>query len=228
MKYLFVVAHPDDEVLGCGGTIFNLSSKNDVKVVILSGNVTERKNRPKISSLIKEIYNANKLLGVKSIKLGNFPNIRFNVIPHIDLVKFIENEILDFKPDFVFTHHPNDLNNDHFHTSIATQAAIRLFQRNSSVKELKAFYFFETLSSTDWSLNQSFRSFEPNTFFKINNEGLNSKIKALEQYSMVMREFPHPRSVESIKALATIRGSQSGLFYAEAFQCVFSRINNEF
>jgi LmbE family N-acetylglucosaminyl deacetylase len=219
---LFIVSHPDDEVLGAGGTIYNLAKKKfNISVAFLSSSVEARFLRPSNEDLNLDIKKALDLLGVKLIHFGNFPNIKFNNINHLDLVQFIEKIIISDNPDIVFTHHPADLNNDHFHTSIACQAAVKLYQRRNDVNRISEFYFMEILSSTDWSLNTAFNSFKPNSFFEINEDGLQAKINSLMLYKNVMRPYPHPRSEKSLRALATYRGSQHGLNYAEAFECVY-------
>lgn len=223
MKILTVTAHPDDEVLGFGGTSFVLSQKGyTIFNLILSGDVDARQNRPKIEKLNEDTKNAQSIIGANPPILGPFPNIKFNTIPHLELVQFIEKYVEEIEPDFIFTHHPYDLNNDHYHTSKACQAAVRLFQRKS-IKPLKGFYFMEILSSTDWAFPVDNQTFMPNTFIEIGEAGLEMKIKALDAYEGVMRNFPHPRSREALTGLSAYRGGQSGLKYAEAFQAVFQR-----
>ncbi|MBU1145354.1 MAG: PIG-L family deacetylase [Firmicutes bacterium] len=225
MKYLLVVAHPDDEVLGAGGTIYKLTSAgHEVDLCVLSGNAAARNYRPSIDDLKYDMGESSKVLGIKEIIEGQFPNIEFNNVPHLMLVQFIEKAIMKFEPDIIITHHPADLNNDHLHTSIACQAAIRLFQRKPSIKPVNELLFMEIISSTEWNVNSGINSFEPNTFFEIGTEGLDKKIQALQKYRGVMRDFPHPRSKEVITGLSAYRGGQSGLKYAEAFQVVFRRI----
>ncbi|MDF2513321.1 MAG: pigL [Herbinix sp.] len=224
MKYLFVVAHPDDEVLGAGGTIGKLTGKgNSVEVCILSGEAGARKNRPETEKLNQDIVGCNKILGVKRVFLGSFPNIEFNCVPHLKLVQFIEKILTITQADIIFTHHPSDLNNDHYHTSVACQAAVRLFQRNSTINPIKELNYMEIPSSTEWGLNTSFQPFTPNLFVEIKEEGLNRKLKALSQYEGVMRDYPHPRSETAIKGLAAYRGCQAGMEYAECFETVFRR-----
>jgi LmbE family N-acetylglucosaminyl deacetylase len=224
MNYLVVVAHPDDEVLGVGASIYKLAREgNQVDVCILSGEVTARKARPELEDLIKNTNSAAKLLGIHHIIRGSFPNIQFNTVPHLSLVQFIEEAIINTKAEIVFTHHPFDLNNDHYHTSIACQAAIRLFQRRPELTPVRELLFIETPSATEWGLNSALRQFSPNVFIEVGEEGIHKKIEALEQYRGVMRDYPHPRSIEAIKGLAAYRGGQAGLCYAEAFESVFRR-----
>ena len=152
MINLIVVAHPDDEILGFGGTGAKLVKKGEiVQPIILSGNVQARSKRPKDNELLKNIIEANQYLGFNKPVLGDFPNIRMNNVDHIDLVNFIEHQIIKFQPNRIFTHHPGDLNDDHVHTAMACLPASRLFQRKKGIKPLNALYFMEILSSTDWS-----------------------------------------------------------------------------
>lgn len=224
MTYLVVVAHPDDEVLGAGATMYKLAKEgHSVSVCILSGEVNARYNRPRTEELDDDVNRSLNILGVDKIIKGNFPNIEFNTITHLQLVKFIEEAIVSTDAEVVFTHHPADLNNDHLHTSLACQAAVRLFQRKPDITPLKELLFMEVPSSTDWALNRSMKQFTPNTFIEIGEEALEKKIEALSQYRGVMRCFPHPRSGEAIRGLAAFRGGQAGMVYAESFESVFRR-----
>lgn len=224
MNYLIVVAHPDDEVLGAGALMYAKSRKGDrVDVCILSGGAEVRHLRPGDSELEADIAGSAGVLGVHSLVKGNFPNIQLNTVPHLKLVQFIEQSIVRCQPDVVITHHPSDTNNDHLHTSLACQAAIRLFQRRPEVRPLRELWYMEVPSATEWSVNQSMQGFTPNTFVEVGEAGVEAKIRALSQYRDVMRPYPHPRSPETIRGLAACRGSQAGLCYAEAFQCVFRR-----
>lgn len=224
MNYLIVVAHPDDEVLGAGATMYKKSQAGaNVDICILSGGVAARHLRPEDTELENDISESNRLLGVGRCFKGDFPNIQMNNAPHLKLVQFIEQAILQTQPDVVITHHPSDTNNDHMHTSLACQAAIRLFQRRPEVKPVQELWFMEVPSATEWSVNHAMNLFTPNTFVEVGKDGVCRKIEALSLYRDVMRPYPHPRSEETIQGLAAWRGSQAGLYYAEAFQCVFRR-----
>lgn len=228
MNYLLVVAHPDDEVLGAGGTVHKLTSAgHTVSVCVMSMAAGARTKRPSDDVLHADATSAMELLGVGTIIEGDFPNIEMNTVSHLKLVQFVEGAIRATSPDVVITHHPNDTNNDHCQTSVAVQAAVRLFQRNPAIKPLLELWFMEVLSSTEWALNSSAGAFRPNVFIGIGEEGLSMKLRTLAMYRDVMRPYPHPRSEEAVRGLAAYRGAQAGLMFAEAFECVFRRIDTD-
>lgn len=225
MKYLIVVAHPDDETLGAGGSIYKWTHSGDeVDVCIMCTEAKVRAFRPEDNELNDDMNASTDFLGIGKKFEATFPNIEMNTVPHLKLVQFIESAIKESEPDIVITHHPSDTNNDHLQTSMACQAAIRLFQRRNDVKPITDLWFMEVLSSTEWSVNSSMDCFKPNTFVEIGKDCVDNKITAMNMYRGVMRPYPHPRSEESILGLATYRGSQSGCNYAEAFECVLRRI----
>lgn len=227
MNYLVVAAHPDDEVLGAGATIRKLTSEgNVVDVCILCTKAKARAFRPGDTELDDDLDEACRMLGIGKRFKGSFPNIEMNNSSHLSLVQFIEKAIAESEPDIIITHHPADTNNDHMHTSMACQAAMRLFQRRSEAKPLKEFWFMEVLSSTEWSVNSSMNRFTPNCFVEVGKDRIRLKIAALGTYRGVMRPYPHPRSEEAIGGLAAYRGAQSGTDHAEAFEVVFRRIEN--
>lgn len=224
MKYLIVVAHPDDECLCAGASIWKwVKEGNSVDVCVMCSQAQARSRRPSDENLASDMKSSMSFLGIQNIFEGDFPNIKMNTCPHLELVQFIEKAILASQPDIVITHHPADVNDDHHQTSMACQAAIRLFQRRPDVKALREFWYMECLSATDWSLATEGK-FDPNTFVEIGEDGIDAKINALQIYRDIMRPYPHPRSEECVKANATVRGAQSGTNYAEAFQCVLRRI----
>lgn len=222
--YLTVTAHPDDEILGFGASAYTLSQQgHKIYNCILSGDVDARQHRPEVGKLYQDTSEAQKIVGAEPAILGNFPNIKFNTVPHLDLVQYIEGVIEKVQPDIIFTHHPYDLNNDHYHTSKACQAAVRLFQRKL-IKPLNALYFMEIPSSTDWAFPVDGQQFRPDTFIEVGEAGLSRKLEALYAYEGVMRNYPHPRSDESIRALAVLRGSQVGRNLCEGFQTAMNVI----
>jgi len=174
MNYLIVVAHPDDEVLGAGATIHKLiSAGHAVAVCTMANHAAARANIS--ATLTEDQANAMRIMGVSKCYAADFPNIRMNTVPHLELVQFIERCIEDFGADAVITHHPSDTNNDHMMTSYAAQAAARLFQRKPGIPALKLFLYMEVPSSTDWSLDSSSHRFTPNYFVEIGKEGVELK-----------------------------------------------------
>lgn len=219
---LIVVAHPDDEILGAGGLAAVLAAKGfNIRACILSSRAELRRNKPDDNKLMDDIKKANEIIGMLPPILGEFPNINFNTVPHHELVSFIEETIIKTKANYIFTHFPGDLNEDHRETSLACQAACRLFQRTHGVPSLNGLYFMEILSSTEWAFYRDSFPFYPDSFFNI-EKGLSKKIEALRAYRGVLRKYPHPRSIDVIKSLAAFRGSQAGFKYAEAFVTGFN------
>lgn len=224
MKYLIVVAHPDDEVLGAGASVYMWTRNGDVvDVCIMCAEAKARAFRPEDNELEDDTNNALKMVGVSKKYEATFPNIEMNTVPHLKLVQFIESAIKESEPDIVITHHPADTNNDHLQTSMACQEAIRLAQRRPEIKPLKEFWYMEVPSCTEWAINTAMQRFVPNCYVEIGLQGVEAKIKALSMYRGVMRPYPHPRSEEAIKGLAAYRGCQFNMQYAEAFQIVLRR-----
>ena len=220
MNYLIVVAHPDDEVLGAGATIFKLIMQgNKVAVAIMSGHAAARNNRS--ATLSGDEEKAMSIMGVEKVYHADFPNIKMNTVPHLELVQYIEQCIEDWQAEVIFTHHPSDTNIDHQETSRAAVAACRLFQRKEGIPQLRELSYMEVPSSTEWSLNSAENRFTPNKFVEIGKSGVEKKLEALSAYTGVMRPYPHPRSVEALTGLAASRGAQAGCAYAEAFESVF-------
>ena len=219
-QILVVAAHPDDEVLGCGGTIARLVSEgHQAYTLILGEGITSRdkkRNRVKreeeLNELKKQIHKANMAMGVKKIFIHDFPDNRFDAIPLLDIVKVIENIKNKVKPDIIFTHYEKDLNIDHQITYQAVITATRPLP-DETVKEI---YSFEVLSSTEGGYPLSF---SPNMFFDI-SETMDLKLKAMSEYKTELKDFPHPRSLEGIRKNAELWGMKVGLKYAEAFKVV--------
>lgn len=220
MNYLVVVAHPDDEVLGAGATIPKLIKQgHKVAIAIMSGHAAARANLS--ATLSEDEAKAMSIMGVEKVYHADFPNIKMNTVPHLELVQFIERCISDWQAEAFITHHPSDTNIDHQETGRAVNAACRLFQRIDGMPRLKELLYMEVPSSTEWSLNTAEVHFQPNMFVEIGKDGVEKKIEALSAYTGVMRPYPHPRSVEALEGLAAYRGAQAGVEYAESFECVF-------
>ena len=215
-KVLIVAAHPDDEVLGCGGTIYKLGSEgHDVSVLFLSDGVASRipnKLDKEINRRKKSAIKSCKILKVKNCFFENLADNAFDTESLLNIIKLIEKYIDKLKPEIIFTHSNSDLNVDHQVTNQSVVTACRP-QKNLSVKEL---YFFEILSSTEWNFSDSEKHFKPNYFIDI-SKCINKKIAALKKYEKEIRKWPHPRSLEGARILSRYRGMASNMNYAEAF-----------
>lgn len=221
MKYLLVVAHPDDEELGAGASMFRWSREgHQIDVAIMCTEAKARAFRPEDKELDEDLNASSDFLGIHRKFEATFPNIEMNTVPHLKLVQFIESAIRESEPDIIITHHPADTNNDHLQTSMACQEAVRLFQRRPEVKRVRELWYMEVPSCTEWKINSAMVSFNPNCYVEVGKEGVDAKVKALSMYRGVMRPYPHPRSAEFIEGLAAYRGGQWGLMYAEAFEVV--------
>lgn len=223
MTYLFVVAHPDDEVLGAGALIHKLHRSGERVVVCVLNTVDTTRYHDEPSRLREDLMASGSIIGAETMT-GSFEDSEFHNASHRKMVQQIESVIAAEEPDFIFTHHPADVNSDHYWCFQSVQEAARYGQRGRYAADpIKGLYLMEVQSSTDWGVNVAHRPFEPNTFVDVQEQDIKAKIDALAVYEGVLRPFPHPRSPEAIRALASVRGAQSGYTAAEAFQCVFRR-----
>lgn len=237
MNILIVAAHPDDETIGMGGTLKKLSKNHFIKVMFLADGISGRRKsgfrtvpkwetsnqeKIKISEEIEErkihAKNALKHLGVKEMSFFGAPSEELSQIPMLRITKLVEEELSKRKYNMIFTHHYNDLSNDH---KIAFEASITAARplESSSVSTILS---FEVISAPDWNKPYKFR---PNLFVDISNE-IKIKLKALAEYKHEIRKFPHPRSLETTEAVAKRWGSLNGFNHAEAFEIVTSRITD--
>tara|TARA_Y100001933_G_scaffold230947_1_gene248368 strand:- start:4633 stop:5319 length:687 start_codon:yes stop_codon:yes gene_type:complete len=216
-RILVVAAHPDDEILGCGGLLSLQSSLGaSIRVIFIAEGSSCRYSCPSSDQAQNEIIHRNdcahrslSLLGVNDLRFFNFPCGRLDTLPIIDINKIIESQIRDFDPVLILSHSPDDTNNDHKLVSRSLSMATRPY--SCQVSEI---LFFEVLSSSEWNFSTPFK---PNVFFQLQEEQIDDKIQALLCYDTEIKEFPYPRSPEGIRTLAKLRGMQSGFTYAEAF-----------
>jgi N-acetylglucosamine malate deacetylase 1 len=231
-KILVVASHPDDEFLGCGGTLINHRKKGDeIGIQILSEGSTSRdkkrnklKRKKELEGLKTAAIKVSKQIKGKFIKFNSFPDNRMDSVDFLDVVKKIESTIKIFKPNIIYTHHPSDLNIDHTIVHRAVITAARPIPKSS----IKKILMFEIMSSTNWSTKflKPKYSFNPNYFVDI-SDTLKEKLQILKFYESEMKNWPHSRSIKGIKALANYRGSSVGVKAAEAFELVRSIKKNK-
>ena len=211
-KVLIIAAHPDDEILGCGGTILrHTESKDDVQIVFVSdGEISRDDSNHKKIKRYEAAKTVSKELGCKEPIFLDFPDNQLDTKPLLKIIKLIENILDTFKPNIVYTHYYNDLNVDHQITSKAVLTACRPIGENV----VRQILLFEIPSSTEWSISNS--HFRPNKYISIANFS-DKKKKLLKIYGDEIRDFPHPRSLKYISSIESIRGSEAGLDEAEAF-----------
>lgn len=212
---LVVAAHPDDEVLGCGGVIANHAAAGERVHVALMAQGLYSRGEPaagELAALREAARRANELLGATSLKLLDFPDNRMDTVARLQVTQAIEALIAEHRPRTVYTHWAGDVNVDHRRVHDAAITACRP-QPGHPVKEL---LFFEVASSTEWRPPGSAQSFNPNWFVDI-SATLKRKLAALEAYASELRAFPHPRSLQAVDALAQWRGASVGVPAAEAF-----------
>lgn len=219
MKNILVfAAHPDDELLGEGATIRRLVDEGSkAHAVILAEGLTSRaqsrgeSDARELDELRKDAKDASRDIGYSSIEFCGLPDNRMDEMDLLDIIKLISKFVEAFKPDTIFTHHHGDLNIDHRITCEAVLTACRPVGDNG----VERIYAFETPSSTEWNYTYV-EPFRPNVYFDV-SDTLEAKITGMGRYRSERTCSPHPRSAESLRALASYRGSNVGVEYAEAF-----------
>ncbi len=208
-KILIVAAHPDDEWLGCGGTILkHINEGDEVQVLFVSDGYSSRKdNKTKTrNDVTKKIMNE---IGANDPIFLEFPDNMLDTIPLLEIIQKIEGIKSSFNPKVVYTHFFNDLNIDHKITCNAVCTAFRPMPGEN----LRQLNHFEVISSTDWSLE---KAFFPNYFVDVSDH-FDKKMEILLFYKDEMRQPPHSRSFENVKNLSSLRGNTIGVSAAEAF-----------
>lgn len=221
-KILVVAAHPDDEILGLGGTIHKCIKNGDIAdCLILGEGITSRQGKREDTGLamLDELKNnaqsAGKIIGYREIHFADLPDNKFDSMPLLEVIKRVEKHIDAFKPEIIYTHHYGDLNIDHRVTFEAVMTACRPVG-GYFVKEI---YCFETPSSTEWNFKYDGNMFKPNVFIDI-QDTLEAKLKAIECYKSEIKEYPHPRSLKALEMIAARWGIIVGKNYVEAFELI--------
>ncbi len=224
-KVLIVAAHPDDEVLGVGGTVArHVAEGDEVYALILGEGQTSRgRHREDIDQKVVEALHKNtldsaKAVGYQEVFFADFPDNRFDHVDLLDIVKVVEQMIGKLHPEIVYTHYSGDLNVDHQYTARAVLTASRPIG-DYCVAEI---YAFETLSSSEWNFDYSAQpAFCPNVFVDI-TDYYYKKEQAMNCYVSELCDFPHPRSLVGMDSLSKTRGMTAGMERAEAFMLVRS------
>ena len=217
-KILVIAAHPDDEVLGMGGTIAKLTSRGcEVNVLIVTdGSSSQYRDSDDLAKIIEdkkqETWACAQTLGVKNVYYGELPDMKLDTIPHITINKVIESAIEQLQPDTVFTHFWGDVNQDHVNVYKSTLVAVRPVM-GQVVKEL---YCYRVPSSTEWTPSKADTMFMPNCFVDI-SEVAGRKYEAFGKYATELRDYPHPRSVQHLRELDVARGLEVGMGPTETF-----------
>ena len=215
---LIIAAHPDDEALGCGGTIARWAERGvDIHLAFLADGVGARgevhdTEQGALSDRRDAAYRAGKIMGAASVHCDDLPDNRLDSVLLLGITQRVEALIEQYQPDTVLTHHAGDLNIDHRRVHQAVMTACRP-QPGHPVRTILC---FEVPSSTEWQVPGGGEPFVPNWFEDI-TETLPQKLKALEAYAMEMRDWPHTRSIEAVEHLARWRGATAGVEAAEAF-----------
>ena len=219
-RILVIAAHPDDEVLGCGGTIARHADFGDqVHVLIVAEGSTSRQQKrdrsqvgDELSALAKATQTAGSILGAAGVELLDLPDNRLDSLDRLDLIKRIEEHVDRHQPQCVYVHHAGDVNVDHrrLHEAVVTAC------RPTPGHVVRRLLSFEVASSTEWQPPGSAPAFQPNWFVDISNQW-ERKREALAAYVSEMRDWPHARSLKAVEHLARWRGAQVGFEAAEAF-----------
>ena len=221
MSNILVLApHADDEVLGCGGTIYKHSQNNDDVYIAIMTNANigapEIYDEKTIKKVREEAINAHYTLGVKETFFEELPAPKLDQYPQYIIADKISKIIKEIQPNTLYIPHKGDLHLDHYAIYNATLVASRPLPGNN----IKNIYAYETLSETEWGHPTNDCAFIPNMFSNISGKGLKKKLLAMECYASQIKNFPNARSLESIESLAKFRGSTIGVFAAEAFMVV--------
>ena len=215
MKFLIIAAHPDDEVLGCGGVLSKYYDDEKMLIILTDGESSRNNDNNSNFSFNRNILienNIKQMLNIKYFNSGKFPDNKLDSIPLLDIIKFIEKHTKSFFPDIIFTHHPDCLNIDH---AITYRAVITAFRPQHGISQ--QIYSFYIPSSTNFN---PLNNFCGNVYFKLEQKDVDKKIECLKIYKNELRDYPHSRSLDNIINLMKVWGSEIGTNYCEKFQLI--------
>jgi LmbE family N-acetylglucosaminyl deacetylase len=206
-------AHPDDELLGAGGTLaLHVRDGDDVHAIVVADGAGSRYTREMKDTLEKQARRAAEVIGFASLRLLALPDQRLDTVPLIELTQRFEEMLDDIGPQIVYTHFPGDVNDDHGVVAKCAWVACRPYRRR-----LGKFAVFETPSSTEWAWPLPGTSLQPNLFVDI-TDTIDIKIAAMECYETELRDYPHPRSSRALRERAAHWGSHVDRLAAEPFR----------
>lgn len=213
LRVLAVAAHPDDETIGAGGTLIrHVNNGDDLFMCVVTKPYKPDWTEEQINAARKRAKEAANKLQAKEIRFLDYPTVKLNTVPYKELNDALYEVIKEFDPDIIYSPSPNDLNKDHRIVAESVAVAARPLNEYHP----KTLVYYEVLSSTEWGRIFLSKSFQPNLYVNI-ADSLEKKLEIATCYGILMREFPHPRSLEGIKILAHARGMEVGLNVAEAF-----------
>jgi LmbE family N-acetylglucosaminyl deacetylase len=216
MKILVLATHPDDEVLGCGGSIARHTASGDrVEVLVVTRGTPEKYSKEQVDLLRQELEAAHAILGVSKVHFLDFPAPKLDTVPLCELADSLGTALAAAQPEVLYLPHRGDLHSDHRAVFAAAMVAARPIGGNGARRLL----CYETLSETEWAAPVIEEAFLPTVFVDI-SDFLEKKKQALACYRSQLKEFPHPRSLQGVEALARLRGSAVGVNAAEAFQLI--------
>lgn len=207
-RVLVIAAHPDDELLGCGGTLIRHADRGDeIQSIIMCEGESLRYKNQKVNQH-KATVEAAKVIGISKTNRFDFPDQRLDKFSLIELITPIEKVVNDFRPEIVYVQFGGDINRDHALTFEAASIALR-----PTTESVKKIYTFYTVGSTELKAPMVF---QPNTWIDIEDQ-IERKIEAFSCYESEVREYPHPRSLEGIRNIAAFFGNQCCMKFAEAY-----------
>lgn len=212
-RVVVIAAHPDDELLGAGGTLArHVRAGDEVHAIVVADGAGSRYPAELVSSLEKQARRAGEVIGFTSLQFLQLPDQRLDTIPLIELTQRLEGVLDEIGPDTVYTHFPEDVNTDHGLVARGAWTACRPYAR----PRVRKFAVFETPSSTEWAWSMPGTDFRPSLFVDV-TDTLEAKIAAMECYETELRDYPHPRSSRALRERAAYWGSHIGRRAAEPF-----------